>query len=225
MSISRCNLWNIEEVKGLAESLPPPPMGAHNNLHRGPVNTQLHQKTRRQLRRISAAGPLRADTSERDVSGALVGGMLKKRIEEKLAKLELMQMLANIEVSNSHISLRNSRIQSTTPERSLSQRRGLNVRRIAVDSRPVDTTQKAQTRASAVTVDKLQHERGSIGLRSDGSPFNIGFCLRSRPKCEQGTVRDDYQRVKTNDKTHDSKGKDRDSRASRTQKRVLRSRP
>jgi hypothetical protein len=131
--------------------------------------------------------------------------MLKKRIEEKLAKLELMQMLANIEGSNSHISHRNSHMQSTTPNGSLSQRRGLNVRRIAVDSRPVDNTPNAQTQACAVTVDKLQHERRSIGLRT-------------RPKPEQETMPGDYQRVKTNVKAHDRKGKDRDSRTLRNPK-------
>ena len=193
------------EEQGVAESRVQPLVGVHSHRHRLAKISQLHQKTRRQLRRISAAAPLRSGTGERDEPIAFVGGMLKKRIEEKLAKLELMQMLANIEGSNSHISHRNSHMQSTAPNGSLSQRRGLNVRRIAVDSRPVDTTPNAQTQASAVTVDKLQNERGSI-------------CFKTRSKPEQGTMPGDYQRVKTNAKAHDRKGKDRDSRTLRNQK-------
>jgi hypothetical protein len=78
------------------------------------------------------------------------------------------------------------------------------VRRIVVDSGPVDTRPNDKAPPSAVTVDKLQPaERGSIGLRS------------------QPTIPGEYKSVKTNTQAHDRKGKDRDIRMTKINARYV----
>jgi len=97
-------------------------------------------------------------------------------------------------LGKAHVHEISHMLQSTPPNVSLAQRRGMFVRRIVVDSGPVDTRPNDKAPTNAVTVDKLQPaERGSIGLRSHP---------------EQG----EYQRVKSNTQVHDRKGKDRDIR-------------
>ena len=55
--ISVLRLEKMGEENGVGESRVQPLVGVHSRRHRLPKNAQLHQKTRRQLRRISAAAP------------------------------------------------------------------------------------------------------------------------------------------------------------------------